>query len=451
MDDGPTQIFVKFLGVAGLVAANGFFVAAELAFIGVRRSKIQALADSGNKAAVRLQKILNGLDDYISATQVGITIASLGLGWLAEGTLAKVLMSLFSRIAGTEAAATAHGAAVAASFTLITILHVVLGEQAPKIIALQSAERVALLSSRPMELFTALCRPAIFILNGMANRFVRLLGYKQSVATGHHLAYSEEELKIIVGISKKHGVLEASEEELIHSALEFTDRTVEEIMCPRPDMQMVPADMTLERLLSRFADSERSRYPVYQGTEDKIVGVLHVKDVLEQVAAGTEQDRRAQDIMRRPLFIPETRRLPDLLATLRREKTHMAIVLTEFGDVAGLVTMEDILEELVGEIQDEFDEPERRFEKAASGETMVQGWVPVGEVNEQFGLQLPEEEYNSIGGYVFGRLGRAPKVGDVVSDTGADFKVQAVDGFRVTRVIFIPRPVEEPQDATATE
>ncbi|MEW6776331.1 MAG: hemolysin family protein, partial [Bdellovibrionota bacterium] len=431
------NIFLKLLAILALVAANGFFVAAELALVGLRRSRMQELADEGSKPAERILKILSQLDDYISATQVGITIASLALGWFGEEALAVLFAPLFEAMSGAPASAPAvHGAAVGASFGLITVLHIVLGEQAPKIIALQSAEKVAFFCAAPLEAFTIVFRPAIWALNGMANAFVRVLGYRGTAMAGHHLAHSEEELKIIVETSKKQGVLEASEEELIHSVLGFTDRTVVEIMRPRPDMQMVPDDISLEKLFRAIADSERSRYPVYHGDPDKVVGTIHVKDVLEHLALKGEESFQVKDILRPPLFVPETRRLPDLLATLRRERSHMAIVLTEFGDVAGLVTMEDVLEALVGEIQDEFDEPEKRFEQTPEGHVLIQGQIPVTEVNERLGLELSTDDFSSIGGYVFGRLGRAPKVGDEVREDGFVLRVHAVSGLRVSRVCY---------------
>ncbi len=426
-----------FLFILALIAANAFLAAAELALVGVRRSRVQTLAKEGNRAAALLQKILAGLEDYIFAIQVGMTICSLALGWFGEEALARFFSGHLSRLLpGVLSEKALGGLSFGLSFAAITTGLIVLGEMTPKALALQSAERFALAFARPVDLLFQVLRPFVWILRRLTGAVTHILRAGGPAPTGHHVIYTEEELKVILESSKKQGVLEPSEEELIRSVFEFTDTTVEEVMRPKPDMEMVPEDVSTNRLLHLMADTGRSRYPVHRkGDEDQIIGIVHVKDVLEQTLVGDEGiafDVRA--VMRRPLFVPENRRLPDLLATLRRENTHMAIVITEFGNVAGLVTLEDIVEELVGEIHDEFDEPEKRFEQVSENLIVVNGMVPIGEFNERLGVNLPREDYGTVGGYLFGRLGRPPRVGDEIREEGLILRVQAVDGFRVTRI-----------------
>lgn len=441
MDDDPDQLISTLLAIFALVLTNGIFVAAELGFAGLQRFRVQEMIDAGNGHARRLLKLLDRAKRYSATTQVGISLSTIVLGWISVQGLSAHLMAYLPQ--------NAYWAAVAISLTALVVLHFILGEQVPKIVAQAGPERVSLMLYWPVHLLSLALSPLLFALNASVDALARSLGQESPVLAGHRVVQSEEELKHIVGASKKSGVLEASEEEMIHSVLEFTDRTAEEIMCPRPDMEAVREDVTLDALLKCMADSEYSRYPVYHGDEDNIVGIVHVKDIIERLADADDAPFHVADLMRPPSFVRVDMRLPDLLAALRRDKTHMALVVTEFGDVTGLVTMEDVLEELVGEISDEFDEPETPFEERSGGRCSIDGTVAITEVNERLGLNLPDEDYTSLGGYVFGRIGRRPKVGDKVEIEGATLRVDAVEGLRVSRVLYLPQGSEERKEKAA--
>ncbi|MCB0220293.1 MAG: HlyC/CorC family transporter [Chrysiogenetes bacterium] len=435
MDDDPDQLISTLFTILGLVLANGVFVAAELGFSGLQRFRVQEMIDAGNRRARRLLKLLDKAEKYSATTQVGISLATVMLGWVSVEALAGAFMGYPGGFS--------YAIAIALSLTVLVTLHFVLGEQVPKIVALASPERVSLWLYWPVHLMAVALTPLLALLNAGVDALAGSLGQESPVLAGHRMVQSEEELKHLVGASKRHGVLEASEEELIHSVLEFTDRTAEEIMCPRTDMEAVREDVTMDALLKLMADSEYSRYPVYRETDDHIIGTIHVKDMIERLADSDDGPFRVTDLMRPPTFVREEMRLPDLLAALRRDKAHMAIVVSEFGDVSGLVTMEDVLEELVGEISDEFDEPETPFEERSGGRYSIDGMVTIEEVNERLGLNLPDEDYTSIGGYVFGRIGRRPKVGDKAEIEGATLRVEAIDGLRVSRVLYLPEGSEQ--------
>ena len=401
---------LKILLVMALVLANGFFVASEFALVGVRKSRIETLARTGNKRAVRLQRLLGHLDSYISATQFGITLASLALGWVGEETLAHmfepVAVSLLGDMAGPVAA---HTTAIVVAFTIITFLHIVLGELAPKTLALERAEATALAVALPMELFYTAFKAPIWLLNKTGNLVVRFFGLHPSGE--HGAAYTEEELRYLVDISHKTGHLNAGERELIHNVFEFAAETVRDCMVPRTEVVAAQADAPVDRLAEMVRETEFSRIPVYDGSLDVVVGVLHGRDVLSAALAGREA--AARDLARPVVFVPPSAQLDEVLARMKRSGHHMAVVVDEHGGLEGIVTLEDILEELVGEIRDEFDEGvDEPVARQPDGSFVIDASIPIRALNRHVGLDIPESnQYATLAGYLLAEHGAIPRQG----------------------------------------
>ncbi|WP_034383947.1 hemolysin family protein [Deinococcus sp. YIM 77859] len=414
-----------------LVLMNGFFVAAEFALVSVRRTRIDQLAEEGNSTARATQSALQNLDLYIAATQLGITMASLAIGFVAEPAIEHLVHPLLGDTTLTEGQITAISFGVA--FTISTVLHIVFGELAPKSWALQRSEQVALLVTRPLLVFTSIFQWAIRGLNALGNGVVRMFGLKG--VAGHHTAYSEEEIRMIVSASSQEGVLEDEEKELVYNVFDLSDTTVREVMTPRIDMVMVDASSPLRRLLELNAEHGYSRVPVYQDSPDNIVGIVHTGDVLHHLDQLDEI--LIADVMRPVYFVPEGMKINDLLAKMREKKSHMAIVVDEFGGTAGLVTLEDALEEIVGEIYDETDEEEKPLiEVLAEGVYLMDASLTVGEVEERLGTNLEdgEGEYDTLSGFMTSHFGDIPEVGQSFVHSGWVFTVEDADQRRVTRV-----------------
>lgn len=427
---------VQLLAVAALVFANGFFVASEFALVSVRRSRIDQLVAEGVGAAKVVQRTLNRLDGAIAATQLGITMSSLALGWIGEAAVAHLVEPLFAFLPGILPMVSAHALAVAVAFSTITALHIVLGELAPKTLALQRSERTALTVARPLEVFYTIFRPAIAVLNGAGNWVVRRLGLRP--ASGHELVHSVEELEILIESSKRAGVLNEEEARLLGRVFDFSERPAHRIMTPRTEIIAAPDTVTLPQLLAIAREQNVSRVPIYHGTIDNIVGMVLLKDLfraLPEPRNGAVPPFDIHEIMRPVLLVPETISIDELLKRMREQKLHLAILLDEFGGTAGLVTMEDIIEEIFGEIRDEsdIDETEEEIVTTEHG-ALIDGHTDIQDVNERFGLALDDSEYDTIGGYVFGALGRAPRVGDQVDVGGYRFEVVALDGMRISHV-----------------
>lgn len=436
-----STILWKLMAVFGLIAANAFFVAAEFAFVSVRRTRIDQLVEEGNGTAKLVRKAMDEPTRFISATQLGITLASLGLGWVGEPTLSQLLEPLFSALHPVLGAAT-DTVSILLSFLLITYLLIVLGELAPKTIGLHQAEKVVLLVAWPIDWFSRLMSPFIWLLNQSSGLLLGWFGLRASKVA--HLVHSEEELKMLVQASHEGGVLEADEQALLNKAFEFADKTVDEVMVPRPDMRCVEAGATFDEILQLAADSHHTRLPVYEDNVDHIIGFVHVKDLLSRLKEGS--GLIARDLVRPILAVPENKSIADLLADFRRQHTPVAIVIDEFGGTAGMVTSEDCLEELVGELADEFQEEERpEIERQPDGTVLMDGRVAIDAINERFGLGLPSEEFNTIAGLVFGEIGHTPEVGDEVEVGGVRFRVEATNGRRATLIRMIPPP-EAPQE-----
>jgi putative hemolysin len=437
MQDFSASVALGLFAILALVFANGFFVAAEFALVTVRKTRIDQLIAEGHRRARTVRRAISDPDSYIAATQLGITMASLGLGWIGEPALASVIEPAFTFLGERLAGVTAHTIAVVISFVFITALHIVLGELAPKTVALQYAEPVALLVARPTELFMRVFWPFIAFLNGLGTLVVRSVGLKPP--SGHALVHSEEELKMLVTASQEAGVLEEEEEQMLHRVFGFSDLTAGQIMVPRTEMLALAADTPIERVIEQVERSGLPRLPVYRGDLDDIAGILHVTDLLSRVAKGGAID--LEHVVRDAMTIPETMPADELLNEMRERRTNVAIVIDEYGGTAGLVTFAGLMQRIVGELGPGGEDS--RVTVLADGSALVDGLALVTDINEQFGLHIDEESYNTLGGYVLGRLGRRPRVGDRVEVERRTLRVEALDGLRVARV-FVSRERPEP-------
>jgi CBS domain containing-hemolysin-like protein len=415
-----------FLALA-MVALNGFFVAAEFALVRVRESRIQQLEQEGSARAGVVRDALRDLDDYLSVCQVGITVASLGLGWIGEPAVAHLIEPVLHAVGITSERAVSIISFVV-GFGIITYAHLVFGEQAPKYFSIQKAERTALWISRPLKIFMVLFRPLVWLVNASTNFVLRPWGIKLGAEMEAH---SEEELRIMISSSAASGELEPEERDYLNNVFDFGDRVAREIMVPRPDIEALSVDMPLPEMVDAAVFGRYTRYPVYEGDLDHIVGAVHVKDLL-RAARENPDDFDIRTIIRDCLVVPENKPIEQILREFQKRKLQMAIVIDEWGSVEGLITIEDIIEELVGEIQDEFDEGEAEIEEIGDGVYAIDGRIPITDVNEYFDLDLPHEDFDTIGGYVLGVLGRPPEPGDTIEVDGVILQVKSVDGPRVS-------------------
>lgn len=422
------SIGLRLLAVAVLVAANACFVAAEFALVASRRTRLEALRRTGDPRAAVVLKALQTLTRYISGTQLGITLTSLALGWIGEPAIAASLESLLDGLPVALAVAAAHTIAVVVAFALITFLHVVLGELVPKAIALLYPETLSRWLAPPLVLFTTATNPFIWLLNASATGLLRLFNLRP--VTERERVHSPEEIMMLVEQSEKTGKLGAQDARMIEGVFEFSEKNARDVMTPRTQMVALPADLSLDEAADRVAQAGRSRYPVYGESLDDIVGTVHAKDILRALRAGGAGG--VQGVLRAPLFVPGSREVEDVLADMKRQKVHLAIVLDEYGGTAGLVTMEDLLEEIVGQIYDEYDRPAES--PAAGAAPVLDGASEIKDVNAAYGLHLPAADYNTVGGLVFGALGRLPKPGDRVAVGATKFEVVEMAGRRVAKV-----------------
>jgi CBS domain containing-hemolysin-like protein len=367
------------------------------------------------------------------------------LGGIGEPALAAIIEPLLGWLPPTWSWLTAHVAAIAIAFTVITGLHIVLGELAPKTVAMQRSEKVALLVALPTRWFLTLFKPFILLLNGVALLVVRVFGLRP-VAAGHHVVHSEEELKMIVSASTEAGVLEPKEKELIHRVFAFADLTANQIMVPRTELIGLQLAASRSEIQAILKEHGFTRYPVYDGSLDNIVGIVNVKDLLPFLAkeSGTLDLRR---VLRPPVVLPESIRVFRLLADMQANRRHIVVLIDEFGGTAGIVTLRDIMERIVGEVRSEEETDWPDVEEIEPGQALVDGLMLIPDFNERFSLTLDEEEYHTIGGYVFGELGRRPEIGDVTDVPGCRLTVEALDGMRVSRLrVFVEEPAKSPGD-----
>ena len=431
MED-PLLSWVNLLLALALVVLNGFFVAAEFALVRVRDSRIQQLEQEGSARAAVVRGALRDLDAYLSVCQVGITMASLGLGWVGEPAVAHLIEPVLGA-AGITGERVVSIIAFVLGFGIITYAHLVFGEQAPKYFSIQRAEGTALWISRPLKLFMVLFRPLVWVVNASTNFILRPWGIK----LGEEMeAHSEEELRIMISSATASGELEPEEREYLNNVFDFGDRVAREIMVPRPDIEALSIDMSLPEMVDAAVFGRYTRYPVYEGDLDHVIGAVHVKDLLRAVRENPD-DFDVRTIIRDCLVVPENKPIEQILKEFQQRKLQMAIVIDEWGSVEGLITIEDVVEELVGEIQDEFDEGEAAIEEIGDGIYAVDGRIPITDVNEHFDLDLPHEDFDTIGGYVLGALGRPPEPGDAVEADGVTLHVKSVDGPRVSMLTLV--------------
>src|SRR5213593_307596 len=395
---GPVSqsIGVRLIALVLLVLANAFFVAAEFALVAARRTRIDALVRRGDRKAKTVQTALQDLYRQLSAAQLGITVASILLGYVAEDTVAHLFRDWFAALPPALNFLTRGGVASTVAVGLVSFLHVVFGEQAPKAWAITHPERTSRWVAAPLIFFSWITRPFTDLLNWSAGRVVRLLGLKGTSAELEAI-HSPEELRMLVEQSRQRGKLDADDARLLQGVFEFSEKTAREVMTPRTEMVALPADLTLEEAADQVAVAGRSRYPVYGESLDDILGIVHAKDILAGLRSAKGGSLRA--VLRPAVFVPGTREVEDVLADIKRQKIHLAIVLDEFGGTAGLVTMEDLLEEIVGQIYDEYDRPSGET-RAAPGEgaPLLPGAMPLRDVNQTYGLELDERNYTTIGG-----------------------------------------------------
>ena len=433
-----------------LVVLNGFFVATEFAFVRIRSTAVETLVEEGKPGAATLQDAIGNLDDYLAVTQLGITISSLGLGWVGEPAVAALIEPFLGSVLPSNLI---HLVAFAVGFSVITFLHVVFGELAPKTIAIAQAERISLLAAPPMKFFYYLFIPGIVVFNGTANAFTRLVGVPPASETEETL--EEEEILMVLTRSGNEGHIDKEEVEMIERVFDLDDITVREVMVPRPDVVSVPADLPLADLRELIIEEGHTRYPVVEADDsDQVVGFLDVKDVLEASEPGETADSVvAGDLARDLPVIPETGRLDDLLAEFQDQQSQMAAVIDEWGSFEGIVTVEDLVEVVVGDLRDEFDaaQHEPTIERRAHGAYTVDGGLTVSEVNETLDADFEVADFDTIGGLVLDRLGRAPEVGDRIEADGYALEVAEVDGARISTVVVRERDDRRERSEEATE
>lgn len=403
----------------------------------VRKTRLAELAENGSRRAQTALEVTSKLDAYLSACQLGITLASLGLGWLGEPAVATLIEPLFSGVAGWSTVYT-ETIAVAIAFLFISFLHIVLGELVPKSLAIQKAENIALATAGFLKDFYWFFYPVIWSLNNVANLVLRIWGIEP--ANEADLAHSEEELRMLVDASQRHGYLDKMEGKLLDNVFEFSDRIASEVMIPRQDMVCIFIQDTFEEILGVLKKYGHTRYLLCDGDKDHVLGLVHMRDIFRLQEQPDAKD--ITQIKRDILVVPEGMPISHLVQKMRSQRTHMAIVVDEFGGSAGLVTIEDMLEELVGEIYDEFELEQQSIQKVAEHEYILNGRVLMEEVSELLEIQLEEETVSTIGGYVFSRLGRKPIKGDEVYFDGFHFEVLEVIGFRITKVKVMRKPLE---------
>lgn len=434
-----------------LLLSNGFFVASEFAMVKVRKTRIEQLVNEGNFNARIALEALKDLDKFIAAVQLGVTISSIGLGWVGEGTLATIIEPLFAFLPGISQSIATHTVSVSISFALITVLHVVIGELVPKSIALEYTEATALVVARPMQVITFIFNPFIWLLNGFGNYLLNLMHIPHTHKGS--LVHSTEELDMLVNASYNGGVLNETEKDMLHNVFKFSDLTAKQVMIPRTDMVCIPEDMTFEELNNLAAESQYTRYPVYSEDIDHITGLIHVKDLYS--LSIKNEERPIEELLREVLLVPETITMDNLVLEFKKRKGQMAIVVDEFGGTSGLITLEDVLEEIFGDVQDEFDEEEEcDIREIEPNKYLANAMMRLDELAEFF--DIPEEtvdddDIDTIGGLVVKLLGRIAEVGDTAVFNDLTFVVTEIDGARITKLEITRKPKDEQnkEDETA--
>ena len=414
-------VALELLAVVLLILLNAFFVAGEYSLVTVRRTRIKELADEGSRTARSVLRITSDPPHFIAAMQLGVTLTSLGIGALGE----RVLSDLFDEWLATVLA-------VLLAFLVITFLHVVVGELVPKGVALSYSERVALGVSGPVRLFFFVFKPLIWVLQRSSEWAQRAIGIDPKANEGE--AHSEAELKMLLEVSTEHGEIQLDEREMLYKVFDFAEKEVADVMVPRPDVAGLSVDLDPEEAMAAMLESPYTRYPVYRESLDEIVGIVHVRDLVASLHNGAAGTAPLASLARPAYVVPENKDLGALLAEFRKANQHMAVVVDEYGATAGIVTLEDLLEEIVGEIEDEFDLPDESVERLDERRVRISGSFTIDDFNEQFGTELDDEDFHTVAGYVFGHLGRAAEAGDEVLDSSLHFTVLETSGTRILRL-----------------
>jgi putative hemolysin len=422
-------ILLQLIAVLLIVAGNAFFVAAEYALVTARRAPLNELAKGGNRRARVALRIMDSPVRFIGTVQLGITAFSIALGAVGE----PIVEHWF------DDPLLSTSVAFILSFAIVTYLHVVLGELVPKAISLSKNEQTALWVALPIEAVYIVTYPLVWFLQASANAFTRLFGI--APAPAGVVAHTEDDIRMIVAQAEDTGVIHEAEEEMLYKVFDFADKEVADVMVARPDVVALSIDLPPAECLAAVIESPYTRYPVYRGSLEDVVGILHVRDLFSALNEQGFENVKVEELIRPAPMVPETKDLAAMLAEFRRANQHMAIVVDEYGTVVGIVTLEDLLEEIVGEIEDEFDLPDESIERLPNGRMRIDGTFPIDDFNEQFGTDLPIEDYHTVGGFVFGLLGRAPERGDEVEHDGLRFTVLAVEGSRIERIeVELPPP-----------
>ncbi|MBS6602786.1 MAG: HlyC/CorC family transporter [Brachyspira sp.] len=441
MDETGSISFNLFI-IVFLLFSNGFFVASEFAMVKVRKTRIEQLVKEGDFNAKIALEALKDLDKFIAAVQLGVTISSIGLGWVGEGTLARIIEPIFAFLPGISQNIATHTVSVSIAFALITFLHVVIGELVPKSIALEYTEKTALIVARPMQVITTIFNPFIWLLNGFGNSLLQMFHIPHSHKGS--LVHSTEELDMLVNASYDGGVLNETEKDMLHNVFKFSDLTAKQVMIPRTDMICIPEDMSFEELNNLAAESQYTRYPVYSEDIDHITGLIHVKDLYS--LSIKNQERPIKSLLREVLLVPETITMDNLVLEFKKRKGQMAIVVDEFGGTSGLITLEDVLEEIFGEVQDEFDEEEEcDIREIEPNKYIANAMMRLDELAEFFEIQeeaIDDEDIDTIGGLVVKLLGHIANIGDTARFENLTFNVKEIDGARITKLEIIRKPVE---------
>jgi CBS domain containing-hemolysin-like protein len=443
------SVLVKLFAVLFFVGANAFFVGAEFALVSVRRTRLETRAVAGSRRARAAVRLINDPSFFISSTQLGVTLASLALGWVGEPTLASLLEPLAETIAPAgRAAYVAHILAITIAFALITFLHIVLGELMPKMFALERAEGLALFVARPLELFAKVFRVPIWVFNRTGAALGRLIGLKSSLQ--HTAVYSEVELRQLIDISRESGHLRAEERRLIHRVFEFSDTLVREAMVPRPQIAAISADCSLVDIRRAFQQHRYSRLPVYRDSLDNVVGFIHSKDLMPYLLQ--PENFKLEYVLQPPMYVVDTARLEDVLRQMQRKKTHFGFVVDEHGGIEGIITLEDLLEEIVGDISDEHDEEvNEQITQVSERIYNLDGALAVRDLNRRLKTSLPESEgYTTVGGYLMSVAGHVLQPSEVIEADGLRFIVEKVERRRLLKVTLeLPekKPEEEPAES----
>ncbi len=427
-------ILLQFLLVAFLIAMNGFFVAAEFCCVKMRPSRLETLIQEGNKRAVYAKKLTDELDEALSVTQLGITLASLGLGWVGEPFVAELILPVTQYFGLGETLG--HTISFVLAFTLITSFHIILGELTPKSMAIANSEKILLSIALPMLIFWKVMYPFVMMLNVTATFVSRHLGLQN--ASEGEVAHNPEEIRLLMEESHKQGLVDDTEVDFVDNVFDFTELSVREIMVPRTDMVCLYLDKTFEENLATIKEEQMTRYPVCNEDKDHIIGFLHVKDLITRKLSFTKQSNpNLSKLARKVFFVPESMNVSVLLKMMQKNRLQLAIVVDEYGGTAGMVTIEDIIEEIVGDIQDEFDEGERsEVEKRADNLYSIDAMFSLEDLDDEFGIKIEDEDVDTVGGWLSDRIGGEPRVGQSESFDGNTFFVEEVDGVRITRVLI---------------